>query len=68
MKQWPRYPGCTPEQRRALWALDIRERRSEQRWRQHVLLCDPALLAETLASDGSCALNPEAPEPERPAG
>ncbi|HYE79342.1 MAG TPA: hypothetical protein VEI97_15260 [bacterium] len=51
MRKWPRYPECTEEQRRALWALDARERRSEKRWRQMVVLTDPDLLAETVTSD-----------------
>ena len=51
MGRWPRYPECTPEQRRALWAMDARERRSERRWRDLVVLTDPEQMAETIASD-----------------
>ncbi|MEO7995099.1 MAG: hypothetical protein ABI743_11930 [bacterium] len=51
MRQWPRYPDLSVEQRRALWALDQRERRSERRWRQQTVLMDPSILADIVSSD-----------------
>lgn len=50
-RSWPRYPECTPEQRRALWALDQQERRREHRWRSLVVLTDPTLMAASITSD-----------------
>jgi len=51
MQDWPKYRECTLEQRRALWAMDQRERRSDQRWRQLVTLIDPAILGELVGAD-----------------
>lgn len=51
MQEWPKYRECTPEQRRALWAIDQRERRSERRWRELVVLFEPATLCDLVGSD-----------------
>lgn len=51
MQEWPRYRELTPEQRRALWAIDQRERRSDQRWRERVVLFDPAILCDLVGAD-----------------